>query len=245
MIRVVIESPFRGDNYEKTALFKEYVRKCMSDCFKRGEAPFASHALYTQEGVLDDKVAEERALGIEAGFLWGECADKVVVYTDYGITEGMQKGIDHAEKLGTPVEYRGIYDEEPIEEIILDALKREQDKAFDEMFVRELKSIQESTQLYRIKEFVWDDGSIVEDKRKTVVRGPIENVLVVRVPHADLHNLIMTGGLGGFMEETTKTIKSMGYKDEILFISERLGFARFERASEEELKSGGDSKEGV
>jgi len=39
----------------------KYLRRCMVDCLKRGEAPYASHGLYTQEGVLDDTVSEERA----------------------------------------------------------------------------------------------------------------------------------------------------------------------------------------
>lgn len=50
MMRVVVESPFAGDIQKNI----EYARKCMADCLKRGEAPFASHLLYTQDGILDD-----------------------------------------------------------------------------------------------------------------------------------------------------------------------------------------------
>ncbi len=102
--RVVLETPFAGDIEANLA----YARKCMADCLSRGEAPFASHLLYTQEGVLDDTIAEERERGIKAGFVWGEVASKAVVYTDRGISGGMQMGIDKAESSGIPVEYRSL-----------------------------------------------------------------------------------------------------------------------------------------
>lgn len=101
---VVVESPYLGD-VERNI---EYGRTALADCFQRGEAPYASHLLYTQEGVLDDDVPEERELGMEAGFKWGEEADKRVVYTDFGITPGMQEGIDRAEELDQEVEYRNL-----------------------------------------------------------------------------------------------------------------------------------------
>lgn len=104
MKRVLVESPYAGD----VARNERYARACMKDCLSRGEAPFASHLLYTQIGVLDDTVIEERELGIKAGLLWGEAADTTVVYTDYGITPGMDLGIERAVEQGRPVEYRSI-----------------------------------------------------------------------------------------------------------------------------------------
>ena len=47
---VIMESPFTG-NTEKNI---KYARKCMRDCFMRGELPFASQLLYTQDGILAD-----------------------------------------------------------------------------------------------------------------------------------------------------------------------------------------------
>ena len=101
---VLIESPFAGDVERNRA----YARAAMRDCLKRGEAPFASHLLYTQPGVLDDGIPSERDLGIEAGLAWGEVAHATVVYADHGISSGMQKGIDRAKQLGRPIEYRMI-----------------------------------------------------------------------------------------------------------------------------------------
>lgn len=80
----------------------------MRDCLNKGDAPFASHGLYTQEGVLDDTVPAEREHGITAGFEWRKAAEATVVYTDLGISSGMQYGIAHAESLGQLIEYRSL-----------------------------------------------------------------------------------------------------------------------------------------
>lgn len=111
MIKVLIESPYagRGDNAEKDREKNlEYLRAAMRDCFMRGEAPFASHGLYTQPGVLDDDVPDERSLGIEAGLVWGQQAEKTVVYTDRGVSTGMRYGIENALKSGRRVEVRTL-----------------------------------------------------------------------------------------------------------------------------------------
>lgn len=104
MILVLLESPFAGE----VELNQAYARACMRDCLLRGEAPFASHLLYTQPGVLDDLKPEERKLGIEAGLFWGQAAAKTVVYTDRGISPGMNHGIQMAQLAGREVEFRRL-----------------------------------------------------------------------------------------------------------------------------------------
>ena len=104
MKRVLIESPYAGDVEHNL----RYLRAAMADCLRRGEAPYASHALYTQPGVLDDTVPAERALGIEAGLIWGRQADVTVVYTDLGISDGMKIGIERAYREGRPVTHRSL-----------------------------------------------------------------------------------------------------------------------------------------
>jgi len=93
---VVIESPFAGDVERNLA----YLRAAMKDCLLRGEAPFASHALYTQPGVLNDNDPAERRLGIAAGFEWGEMADAHVFYTDLGWSKGMTAALEKRRKSG-------------------------------------------------------------------------------------------------------------------------------------------------
>lgn len=111
--KTIIESPYAGTNHPISsalgvALHIRYLRACMRDSLLRGEAPFASHGLYTQPGVLDDLVPEERTLGIEAGFAWREAASITAIYTDMGISPGMQLGAAHAEKAGARIEERSL-----------------------------------------------------------------------------------------------------------------------------------------
>jgi hypothetical protein len=96
---VALESPLRGD-YDMN---RSYARACMRDALGRGEAPFAMHLLYAQEGILDDRIGAEREMGIAAGLAWSARAERVVLYTDLGISEGMERAIKAAEARGIPV----------------------------------------------------------------------------------------------------------------------------------------------
>jgi hypothetical protein len=102
---VIIESPYAGD-VERN---ERYARACLADCLQRGDAPFASHLLYTQPGVLDDEVPEQiREIGITAGFEWRPQAEATIVYVDIGMTPGMVRGVEHAMVLGQDVEFRRL-----------------------------------------------------------------------------------------------------------------------------------------
>lgn len=87
LVRIVIESPLAGDIQANLV----YARRCMLDSLRRGEAPFASHLLYTQ--VLDDLKPDERLLGMDAGFLWGNTCPRRVIYVDRGLSRGMKEGL--------------------------------------------------------------------------------------------------------------------------------------------------------
>jgi hypothetical protein len=82
---VIIESPYAGDIEANV----EYARACMRDSLNRGEAPIASHLLYTQPGILRDEVPEERQWGIDAGLAWRGVADMAVFYVDRNWSGGM------------------------------------------------------------------------------------------------------------------------------------------------------------
>lgn len=97
---VAIESPYAGD-VERNL---RYLDAAMADCFRRGEAPYASHGLYPR--VLRDGDPDERSRGIEAGLLWTAKADVVAAYADLGVTPGMQLGIRRALARGQTVVYR-------------------------------------------------------------------------------------------------------------------------------------------
>lgn len=99
---VVIESPYaapahlRGDRLAagvRVELNMDYARAALRDALDRGEAPFASHLLYTQgaqgRALLDDTDREQRAKGIAAGLAWSRAADASIFYLDLGCSPGM------------------------------------------------------------------------------------------------------------------------------------------------------------
>jgi hypothetical protein len=94
MRRVIIESPYSGD----VALNTDYARRAVADSVHRGEAPIASHLLFTQPGILNDLDPKERYLGMRAGWAWIDVADACVFYVDLGWSGGMrvarQRAID-------------------------------------------------------------------------------------------------------------------------------------------------------
>ena len=104
MKRVIIESPYAGQVDRNL----QYVRACMRDCLLRHEAPFASHALYTQPGVLDDDLVDERALGIQAGFAWRSTGVLTVFYCDLGCSRGMRLAEEHCLENRLPFEVRRL-----------------------------------------------------------------------------------------------------------------------------------------
>jgi len=110
---VILETPFAGD----VARNIRYARACVRDCLLRGEAPFASHLIYTQPGVLNDDDRDDRALGMTAGFAWAVAAEATVVYDDLGVSAGMTAGIERAIRAGRKVEWRHLlsnWEEAPV-----------------------------------------------------------------------------------------------------------------------------------
>jgi hypothetical protein len=94
--RVVIESPFVGKDTDYEGQFDlnvTYARRALLDCLERGEAPFASHLLYTQVGTPNDGDPSERERGIRAGLTWASNSDLTVFYVDYGMSAGMRSAL--------------------------------------------------------------------------------------------------------------------------------------------------------
>ncbi len=105
---VILESPYAAPTQEGIDANVEYARACVRDSLARGEAPIASHLLYTQPGVLRDEIQHERQWGIDAGLAWRDVSDGTVVYDDRGISRGMEYGIAAARVAGKTVEFRSI-----------------------------------------------------------------------------------------------------------------------------------------
>ena len=102
MIRTIVESPYRGE----VARNKAYLDRCLLDSLRRGEAPIASHKIFTD--ILDDNSPNQRNIGIKAGLAWIQVADLMAVYTDFGISDGMENAMSRARLHKIPIELREI-----------------------------------------------------------------------------------------------------------------------------------------
>lgn len=100
--RVFICSPLAGNIPLHTA----YARECLRDSLFRGEYPFVPHLLYPQ--VLDDQDPSQRKLALIAGAHWLAKSQKLLVYEDLGISQGMRGEIQVANDLSIPIERRRI-----------------------------------------------------------------------------------------------------------------------------------------
>lgn len=93
---VCIESPLAGDYKRNIA----YARACMAYCLQQGAAPVASHLLYTQ--VLNDKIPEQREVGLLAGLALGDSCQERWFFTDFGMSPGMTAAMARAMEFDQP-----------------------------------------------------------------------------------------------------------------------------------------------
>jgi hypothetical protein len=115
---VVVESPFATSkiklaNGNECEILQAdnvaYARACLHDCLvNHNQAPYASHLLYTQEGILDDDIPDERKLGIEAGLEIGRFAKRRIFYVDRGFSSGMKWGFQFAQEIDQVCEIRRL-----------------------------------------------------------------------------------------------------------------------------------------
>jgi hypothetical protein len=106
---VVIETPYFTPALKEVARNVRYARACVRDSLLRGEIPFASHLIYTQPGITNDKLPKERKLGIMTGMAINKKLNATaIIYTDLGISGGMKLGIKMAKRHGRKIEYRRL-----------------------------------------------------------------------------------------------------------------------------------------
>lgn len=106
--RVAVESPLGADTEEELAANMIYAKRCVMDCFARGEAPFASHVFYAQDGLLSDADPEHRMMGIQAGFAYTDVSEVIAVYMDRGVSDGMRQRIERSQLIGQRIELRWL-----------------------------------------------------------------------------------------------------------------------------------------
>lgn len=109
MLIVAIESPFKPSDatvdqyqgrYSRAELLRQnliYARLCLLNALMRGEAPLASHLLYTQVWSEREDLRES---GIMAGMEIHHRVDLIALYVDIGISSGMRFAVDNGKLLG-------------------------------------------------------------------------------------------------------------------------------------------------
>jgi hypothetical protein len=117
---VCLESPFKPSDadveqyagrYSRAELLRQnlvYARMLLLNSLLRGEAPTASHLLYTQ---VWSENPELRANGIKAGIEFHNRCDLVALGVDLGVSSsGMKLAQDNARLIGVALERRAIID---------------------------------------------------------------------------------------------------------------------------------------
>ena len=105
--KIYICSPLRGNIEDNINKAKDYCKFVVA---KMKAIPVCPHIYFTQ--FLDDNNEFERQIGMDFGLrLLSEC-NKVIVFDNNGISEGMKKEIELANRLNIPVGYwsSGVYD---------------------------------------------------------------------------------------------------------------------------------------
>lgn len=101
MMKVYICSPYRAKDGAELDRNIEYAQALTRQAIKAGLAPITPHLYMTQ--CLDERKPQERAQGLAAGLALLKSCDFVIVGGKYGISEGMRREIETADKLGIPV----------------------------------------------------------------------------------------------------------------------------------------------
>lgn len=104
---VAVESPLKANEAYSREQFKRYRELCLKDAIDRGEEVYCSHWL---ADILDDDDPRERMQGLMIGLKWAAKADYAVLYTDFGVSEGMQIALEMYSQIGMRVERRSLPD---------------------------------------------------------------------------------------------------------------------------------------
>lgn len=101
MKKVYICSPYRAKDGAELDRHIDYAQELTKQAIDEGLAPITPHLYMTQ--CLDEEKPQERAAGMAAGLALLKSCDYVIAGVRYGISEGMSREIQTAERLGIEV----------------------------------------------------------------------------------------------------------------------------------------------
>jgi hypothetical protein len=113
-VLVMVESPYSASERYTIEDNVAYAIECMRDSYTRGEAPMLTHLLYTRipSGHVSDHDPNhkcmDREYGLQCAHEWRKVCSKTVLYTDHGISSGMERAEKEAIDLGQEVERRNL-----------------------------------------------------------------------------------------------------------------------------------------
>lgn len=109
---VAVESPFGSPDPKILRRNVLYARMCIRDSLERPgvlrEAPWCSHLVYPQPGILDEQDPQGRRAGLDISGAWGDRAACRAVYEDLGLTSGVLEALDRAKAQGQRVARRRL-----------------------------------------------------------------------------------------------------------------------------------------
>jgi len=112
---VILESPYSGDIQRNIA----YGQRIMADSRERGEIVIMPHLLWTQHHEAPNHFVSDydekyeikncgREKSLEQIKILRTIADKVIFYTDYGMSSGMVHGLEDCKQRNIEYEFRTI-----------------------------------------------------------------------------------------------------------------------------------------
>ncbi len=182
---VLLESPFSGDIQAN----EEYAWKALRDCYLRGEAPIATHLMWTKlsdkdefngKTIISDSVNmvgfPGRVFALEAGDAIRNRVDYVVFYVDRGWSNGMTRARDHCMDMCIRAEIRNI---EPPKQNLTDAQSRSLHYCgwYSSLTEKEIQKQKSSDGMERYRALQGEEGLVLLKKElEGVVRKPPKNM---------------------------------------------------------------------
>lgn len=111
MLLALLVSPFRGKEHPcQERLHRAYLDCAIRHAVIRGYTPIATHKLYPDS--LNDANDVERILGMQQRDVILSEVQCLLVYTDLGMSGGMEEDIQAAKKRGVDIQYCSLLDKE-------------------------------------------------------------------------------------------------------------------------------------
>lgn len=103
---IFVCSPFRATAKNGLAKHIDYAKAACRQVFEEGDHPFAPHLLYPS--FLNDHSPADRERGIAAGLTILSACDALYVFTELGVSAGMEEEISFAGQRAIPVVFRNL-----------------------------------------------------------------------------------------------------------------------------------------